>query len=196
MFALAMTLVLESVFGLFILAALVRFYAQVFRAPFRNPIGEFVMALTDFMVKPLRRVVPALMGLDTASMLVAAIGELVLVLILSALAGVESFSAKGFWSAAMALSMVRLLKYSLYLLVAVVVVDALLSIFSPFHPLRSFFSALTKPFLQPLRRIIPLVGNVDLSPWLLLLIVQVLLIVPVAGLEAIVGQPLPRLVVR
>ena len=70
--------VLTTIVELFVLAVLLRFYAQVFRASFRNPIAQFAVALTDWAVKPLRRVVPSIMGFDSASFLVAWIAQMIL----------------------------------------------------------------------------------------------------------------------
>src|SRR5258708_23430236 len=71
MFTQAILLVLNAVFDLFILAALVRFWMQAFRAPVFNPLGQFTIALTDWAVKPLRRIVPGVFKLDWASLIVA-----------------------------------------------------------------------------------------------------------------------------
>jgi YggT family protein len=60
---------LDVVFGLFTYALLLRFAMQLLRAPFRNPLGQAVIALTDWIVKPLRRVVPGWKGIDWASLL-------------------------------------------------------------------------------------------------------------------------------
>ena len=72
-------------------------------------------------------------------------------------------------------------------LVGVLFGQALLSRVIPYHPARPFFDALVRPFLKPFQRIIPLVGGVDLSPFALLLILQVVLMVPVAYLEKSAG---------
>ena len=74
----AIAFVLDTFFHLFILAALVRFWMQALHAPMRNPIAQFTMALTDFAVKPLRRVIPGLLKLDLASLVVAWLGEFIL----------------------------------------------------------------------------------------------------------------------
>jgi YggT family protein len=79
---------------------------------------------------------------------------------------------------------VKLIKLSLYLLIGVVIVQAVLSWFSPYHPARPFFDVLSRPFLRPFQRVIPLIGGVDLSPLFLLIVVQVLLMLPVAMMEA------------
>lgn len=175
--------VLETIFHLFVLAVLTRFYAQALRAPFRNPIADFVVALTNFAVKPMRKVIPGVLGLDLASLLVAWFAEILLLVIVYALAGSQAFVNPGFWPTILMLAVVKLLKLSLYLLLGVVMIQALLSWFNPFHPIRPFFDALSRPFLSPLQRIIPLIGGVDLSPLVLLIIVQVILMAPLAWLE-------------
>jgi YggT family protein len=188
----ALVFVLETVFGLFTLAALARFYAQAFRAPFRNPLTDFVVALTDFMVKPLRKVIPGAFGLDWASLVTAWFAQLVFLGIKVALLVPDVLVAATFWPGLILWSLVCLLRLSLYLLIGVVLIQAILSWTSPYHPIGPFFAALTKPFLRPLQRIIPLVGGVDLSPLVLLVLVQVILMLPVAWLEAAVTR-LPRL---
>ncbi|HEV2220135.1 MAG TPA: YggT family protein, partial [Casimicrobiaceae bacterium] len=60
---------IDVVFGLFTYALLLRFVMQVLRAPFRNPLGQAVIALTDWIVKPLRRLLPGFRGIDWASLL-------------------------------------------------------------------------------------------------------------------------------
>jgi YggT family protein len=74
-----------------------------------------------------------------------------------------------------AVAAVDLLRYSLYILVFAVIVQAVLSWVNPYTPFAPVFDALTRPFLRPIRRIVPLLGQFDLSPLVLLVILQVLL---------------------
>jgi YggT family protein len=175
--------ILDTLVGLFVLAVLTRFYAQAMRASFRNPLAQFIVALTDWAVKPLRRVVPALMGLDTASFLVAWIAEILLCTLELALLGMVADAQPLFWPTLFGYALVKVARLSIYLLMGVVIFEALLSWVAPFHPLRPFFEALGRPFMRPLRRIMPLIGGVDLSPLLLLIVLQVLLMLPVTLLE-------------
>ncbi|MEQ1515881.1 MAG: YggT family protein [Usitatibacteraceae bacterium] len=187
----ALVFVIETVVNLFVLAVLTRFYAQALRAPFRakagNPIVDFVVALTDFAVKPMRRVVPGMFGLDFASLIVAWLAEILLLLIKTAILVPTAFTHAGMWPAVALLALVSLLKLSIYLLIGVVIVQAILSWVNPYHPLRHFFDALVRPFLRPFQRLIPLIGGVDLSPFVLLILLQVVLMVPVAYLEKSAG---------
>lgn len=187
----ALIFVIETVINLFVLAVLTRFYAQALRAPFRakagNPVVDFVIGLTDFAVKPMRKIVPGLFGLDFASLLVAWLAEIILLLIKAAIILPASFTHGGLWPAVALLALVCLLKLSIYLLIGVVIVQAILSWVSPYHPLRPFFDALVRPFVKPFQRIIPLIGGVDLSSFALLIVLQVVLMVPVAYLEKAAG---------
>ena len=175
--------VLETVVNLFVLAALMRFYAQAFNASFRNPIAQFIMALTDWAVKPLRRVLPSIKGLDTASFVVAWFTLILLWWAILIILQAADMTNPLFWPGLAALSIVKLFKLSIYLLIGVVIVQAVLSWVSPYHPMRPFFDSLSRPFLQPLRRIIPLIGGVDLAPLLLLIVLQILLMLPIVLLE-------------
>ena len=184
----AVIYVLTTLVNLFVLAVLMRFYAQAFRASFRNPIAQFVVAFTDWAVKPTRRIVPQLFGLDSASLIVAWVVEIVLWGAVLALLGTAAFENPIFWAALVAYGLVMVIKLSIYLLMGVVVVQAVLSWVNPYHPIQPFFDSLCKPFLRPFQRIIPLVGGVDLSPMVLLIALQVLLMLPIALLEGTVRQ--------
>ena len=187
----ALIFVIETVINLFVLAVLTRFYAQALRAPFRakagNPVVDFVIALTDFAVKPMRKIVPGLFGLDFASLLVAWLSEIILLLIKAAIVAPAAFTHAGIWPAVALLALVCLLKLSIYLLIGIVIVQALLSWVSSYHPLRPFFDALVRPFVKPFQRFIPLIGGVDLSSFALLIVLQVVLMVPIAYLEKAAG---------
>jgi YggT family protein len=162
----------DTVASFFVFMLLARFHFQWLRVPFRNPVGEFVLATTNWLVVPVRRVVPGLAGLDLATLILA---WLVQALGLWAQAAIVGAEPSGMTIAVIAL--VDLLRYSLYILVFAVIVQAVLSWVNPYTPLSPAFDALTRPFLRPLRRFVPPVGNVDLTPLILVVILYVLLIV-------------------
>ena len=175
-------LILDTVCGLLTLALLVRFAMQWARAPFRNPLGQFIVAVTDWMVRPLRRVIPGLFGLDMASLLLAWLWQVVYQGIALGLSGV--LLAVSFAPALVValLALLEVAKISLYLLMGAVLVAAVFSWVNPHAPLADVFNILTRPLLRPFRRVIPPVGGVDLSPLALLLLLQIALFV-VAGLR-------------
>jgi YggT family protein len=179
----AIAFVVDTLFTLFILAALVRFWMQVFRAPSYNPLAQFTMSLTNWAVKPLRRVIPGAFKLDLASLVVAWVLELVLQLILLALKGVNPFESMTVFSVVLFLSFVKLIRLSIYVFIGAIFIQAILSFVSPRHPVAPFFDALSRPFLKPFQRAIPPLGGVDLSPLLALIALQLILMLPVTWLE-------------
>jgi YggT family protein len=179
----AVAFVLDAIFSLFILAALVRFWMQAFRAPARNPIAQFTMALTDWAVKPLRRVVPGLFNLDWASLIVAGMFEFVLQVLLLLVAGGSPIENPGVLSVLLFLAFVKLVRLSIYVFMGAIIIQAVLSWVNPYHPVAPFFNALTNPFLGPVKRVIPPIGGVDISPVFVLIFFQLLLMLPVTWLE-------------
>jgi YggT family protein len=182
MFSEALLFLLDVLVQPFAAILLLRFHLQWLRAPMRNPVGEFVMVLTDFAVLRVGRFVPAVMGLDSASLLVAILVEM---LYLTGFVWVQGFPLHGFpMPGLMLLTMVKLFKISLYLLMAAVFIQAILSWVNPYTPIAPLLASITRRFLQPLRRVVPLLGNVDLSALLLFIICQLIVIIPVGLLEA------------
>ena len=179
------TLIVDFVGGFFVLMFLLRFYFQWLRVPFRNQVGDFVVATTNWMVKPARRVVPSLLGLDIASFLCAWILQAALLAILLTIAGRDLSSSPGIAAGALfAIALVDLLATSVRILLFVVILQAVLSWVNPNNPLQYVLDAITRPLLRPLRRLLPPVANVDLSP-LLLILVLLILLVPIGELRGL-----------
>lgn len=168
--------ILDWLFGFFTLALLARFFMQLARASFRNPLGEFVIAVTDWAVKPARRLIPSAFGWDLPSLVLAWLMQLIfhgLIFGLSSAAqAAPSATAIGWLAILAAVAVVRI---SLYLLTGVVIIAALLSWINPYAPMAPIFNLIARPFLQPIQRFLPPIGGVDLSPMVLLLALQILL---------------------
>src|SRR5689334_16572690 len=182
----ALRFLLNTVFALIVYSALLRFFMQWLRAPFRNPLGQAVAALTDWAVKPLRKVLPGFRGFDWASLLVAWLAQLLWLL---SLAGLGGGAMSGALVAPLAaLSLVELLKAALWILIVAVFLQALLSWVAPDGPLAGVLNALTFRFLAPIRRVVPPIGGVlDLSPLIVIVLAQLALMLPVAWLEQTVA---------
>lgn len=168
-------LLIQTVFGLVIYVVLMRFWMQVLRAPFRNPIGQFVMALTNWAVLPLRRVIPSAGSIDLATLLVAWLAQIAMMMLIYAVASSGAVAAPG--PAVLLLSLLELLRSSVHLLMFIVIVDVVMSWVNPGHPLGYVFQAMTRPFYRFFRRFIPPLGGFDLSPLFVLVLAQILLIV-------------------
>lgn len=174
--------VLDTVCGFLTLALLVRFAMQWVRAPFRNPLGQFIIAVTDWMVRPVRRLIPGVFGLDMASLLLAWLWQAIYqAIVLGLSAAVIAVSPAPVLVVAL-LAMLDVAKTGVYLMIGAVIVSAVFSWVNPYAPLAGVFNTLTGPMLRPFRRVIPPIGGVDLSPLALLLVLQIALFV-IAGLR-------------
>lgn len=188
MFTQIAQLLISVAVGFFVYLLLLRFHLQWLRSPFRNQIGQFVVATTNWIVLPARRVIPSLAGLDLATLGAAWLLQVAGLFLGLSLRGWSLGAAWGPELAALlGVALVDLLRYSLYLLSFAVVLQAVLSWINPYTPLEPVLNAATRPFLRPLQRHLPLVANIDLSPLVLLVALQVLLI-PVWDLRALVGS--------
>jgi YggT family protein len=193
MFTQAIAFVLDALFSLVILSALIRFWMQAFGAPARNPLAQFTMALTDFVVKPLRRVIPGFFKLDIASLLAAWAFEFLLqFLLLLLLTGGTAGLNPGVFPVLLFLALVKLVRLSIYIFMGAVIIQAILSWVNPYHPVAPFFQALTRPFTKPFQRAIPPIGGVDITPMLVLIAFQLILMLPVAWLEQETARMLAR----
>ncbi|AMO37731.1 MULTISPECIES: YggT family protein [Thauera] len=171
-------LILSTAGGFLTLMLLARFYMQWQRISFRNQIGQFVVTTTDWIVRPLRRFIPGLFGLDMASLLPAWLVQVLLVLFELSLRGaVFSGNAGAVLLGLWGVGLIELMRMMVYLVFAVVLGSAVLSWVSPHAPLAPLLHSLATPFLRPFRRIVPTIANVDLSPLVLLLVLQIVLMV-------------------
>lgn len=185
MLANALIFIAEVVFGLLTLTLLLRFYLQWVRAPYRNPLADFVNALTDFMVKPARRVIPGLWGLDLPTLLLAWLMQLLELLVVMQVRGFRFGAEVGLAAIGLALlAAIGVIKMLIYIVLVATLLQAVLSWINPGSPVAPLLDAMTRPFLRVFRRRIPPIGNVDLSPLFLLVACQLLLMVPVAWLES------------
>jgi len=185
----AIRFLLNVVFGLFVYTALLRFIMQRMRAPFRNPVGQAVTALTDWAVKPMRKVLPGFGGYDWASLAVAWILQLAWLAALTALSAPAGALLSGPTAGLIAvIALLELVKAALWIAIVAVFIQALLSWVAPDGPLAGVLNALTFPLLAPVRRLVPPIGGaLDLSPLIVIVLAQLVLMLPVAWLEQTVA---------
>ncbi|MGA7179020.1 MAG: YggT family protein [Thiobacillaceae bacterium] len=184
MLAGVLSFLIQTLGNLMAIAFLLRFVMQALRVPFTNPFAQFVMAVTDFAVRPLRRLIAGWGGLDWASLFLAWLMVFVVTISLRWLSGFPfSLVGGGVWLALAGLAVVELVKLAIYLLIGLVVIRAVLSWINPYSPLSPVMYPLTEPFLRPLRQVLPEVGGVDLSPLVLILLAQLVIMVPLTLLE-------------
>jgi YggT family protein len=180
MFYQILSFLLDVIAGLLGGACLLRMYMQYQRIPFGNPIGRFVFALTDWLVVPLRKVLPAMGRIDTASFVGAYLLQLAQYLLLWLIAG-----RAGLLAYLPVLALFGLVRLVLSALMGLVIIYAVLSWVRADSPMVDIVDRLAAPLLRPIRRVVPLVGGIDLSPLVFLVVVQIGVIV-VAGLQGAV----------
>ncbi|TXI77917.1 MAG: YggT family protein, partial [Dechloromonas sp.] len=169
----AITFLLDAVVSFFCTLFLLRFMMQAMRVSFAGQIGDFVVKLTNWAVKPLRRVIPGVGGYDWASLFAALTAQMLLTGVLLGLAGPAlnadpgSIVLMALWFAVRAL-----LRLAVYILIGALILQAVLSWVNPYSPLAAPAYQLTRPLLDPLRRAIPSISGIELSPLVGILLLE------------------------
>ena len=172
---------IDTLLGLLSLALLLRFYFQLLRVPYYNSVSQFLIAVTDFMVRPARRVIPGWAGMDMSTLVLAWLLENIIVTSVYVVQGYD-FDANIIFSLGIMgiLGIVSIVKTTLYIILVMIIMQAVLSWVNPNSPLAPLLDSFTRPFLMIFRRRIAPIANVDLSPLFVLIVIQVLLMI-VAG---------------
>lgn len=160
--------VVDIIAGIFAGFLLLRFWMQALRLRPPSSLGQAIFQLTDWLVKPMRRIVPGFGGLDWASLIGAFLVALTSIVLESL------FTGQFHPSLLVVASLLRLLQWILYGLMALIVLEAILSFVNPYAPLAPVIRALNQPLLAPIRRILPAMGGIDFSPLVALIILQIL----------------------
>lgn len=159
----ATVFLIQTVFGFYILAVMLRFLLQCVRADFYNPLVQFLVRITNPPLLPLRRIIPGYRGLDLASVVLAFVLQLVEVLLIALLFD-RALGVGGL----LLLTVMELLKLLINIYLWGVIIQAVLSWINPdpYHPAARVLAQLTAPLLRPARRVLPPISGVDLSPML------------------------------
>lgn len=155
--------ILQSIAGFFSFALLARFAMQWARAPFRNPIGQFVITVTDWMVKPARRVIPTAWGLDLPSLVLAWLMQAIYLGVIYGYGGLLHASPDHIAIVALG-AVIEIAVIACNFVFAVIIISVVLSWINPHAPIAPVINAVAGPLLRPFQRIIPPIGGIDLSP--------------------------------
>lgn len=170
-------LIIKSLAGFFCILLLLRFYMQVFRVSFASRFGSFVVQLTNWLVAPLRRVLPSVRGLDLASLVPAYVLQvLVVALLIFTHGGIAVLAPEMLLPLILWRGVLAILRLSVYMLIGSLLLQAVLSWVQPYGPLMRPLAQLTDPFLRPLRRLVPPIAGFDLTPLIAVLLAQIVLI--------------------
>jgi len=167
-----LAMIVSELLSLALFVVLMRLLLQLARADFRNPICQAIVRLTNPLIIPLRRILPPIRKLDTATVVAVAIIAVILVAVGFAFSGFPADPL--FWAQEVVLTVAYTV---LWIYFWSIVVYALLSLVAPggYSPLQSVLASLCEPVLGPFRRIIPGIAGIDLSPLWACLAIQIIL---------------------
>jgi YggT family protein len=160
---------IEVTVGLYILAVMLRFLLQWVHADFYNPVSQFIVRITNPLLKPLRRIIPGYGGIDWAS--------IVLLLLLTSLKLFLIFGVQGRLLPAAALAPLlpaELISLFLNIFFFTILIQVIISWVAPnqYNPATVLLHQLNEPLLRPIRRLLPHPGGLDLSPLVVLVLIQ------------------------
>jgi YggT family protein len=178
----ALYFIVKTLAQLYLLLLLLRFWLPWLRADFRNPIARGILTFTSPLIVPLRRFLPSIGRLDTATVLVALVVQCVIVLVLLAIVRRSAEPAE-----VALVAMIELAILSLNLFFFAILIRIILSWVAPgsYNPITALLTTLSEPVLRPFRRLIPSIGGLDISPIFAIVLLQAAVIM----LQSI--KPLP-----
>lgn len=171
----------RTLFGIYILAVMLRFLLQLVRADFYNPFSQVLVKVTNPALLPLRRVTPGLFGIDMAAILLLLILKTVELLIIQQLAG---FS--GDIVGLVVMGIAQLLKLLIDIFFFSILIQVILSWVNPsamHNPVVAILHSLNEPLLRPARRVLPAMSGIDLSPLVVMVVLQLITMLMVAPLN-------------
>jgi YggT family protein len=162
----------STIIGLYIVIVVLRFLFQIVRADFYNPLSQFVLKATNPLLMPLRRVIPGLFGLDMSSLALAYLLQVLELFLLVALKGGQFPIFLLLWAA-----IGQLLSLFLYIYLIAILIQAVMSWINPgtYNPMLALVNQLTEPLLRPARKILPPFSGLDLSPLIVIIGINLLI---------------------
>ncbi len=178
----AATFLIETIFGLYILIVMLRFLLQWARADFYNPVSQFIVKATQPALKPLRKIIPGIGGLDAAALVFMIILKLVELWLVTGLLGLSPQIG-----GLVILSIADLLGLLINVFIFSILIQVIISWVNPgmYNPVMGLLHSLTEPLLGPARRVIPPISGLDLSPIVVIIILQLTSMLAVSPLRGL-----------
>lgn len=185
----ALSFLIHTLLNTLCMMFLLRFFMQLFKCPFYNPLGQLVMTLTDFAVKPARRIIPSWKKIDLSTLFLAIVTQFLLQL---ALLWLRDFPLRvagdSVWPSIIGMSLLGLIRALLDLFFYAILLQVVLSWVNPNTPIAPILNSLTKPILGLIQRIIPITNGIDFSPVVALILIQMLNISVISALTKIMSN--------
>lgn len=178
----AIEFLIHTIFGLYLIAVMLRVLLQLSRADFYNPVSQFLVKVTNPPLIPLRRIIPGFMGIDFAAIVLMLVIKVVEIFLIVLIKGV-SIKISGL----VVLSIAELLRLLINVYFFAILIQVVISWVNPgtYNPVVSLLYSINEPLLSRARRLIPPISGFDLSPIVVIILLQLLsmlLIQPIADL--------------
>jgi len=179
--------VLQTIGSLYLLIIMLRFVLQLVRADFYNPLSQFAVRATQPLLKPLRRIIPSLFGLDMSSLVLAIIVQMILM----ALTLLLAYGTTGDPLHLLIWALIGVTALFLNIFFYALIISVILSWVAPgsHNPGAQMVNQITEPLLAPLRRILPSLGGLDISPILAFMVLKLLDMLVINNLAAMTQMP-------
>lgn len=178
-------LLINTLVGLYLLIVVLRFLLQLARADFYNPVSQFIVKATNPPLIPLRKMIPGWGGIDIASIVLALLVQAIAIVLILLLNGVQPPLETILWAGIGVLSLV--LKIYFWGLLITVIASWVAP--SSYNPVLILINQILEPAIKPIRKIMPDMGGIDISPIVAFLLIQVLEILVIKGLVQVSSMP-------
>ena len=184
MFSSALHFLLTTILNALTMMFLLRFFMQLFKTSFYNPLGQLVMTLTDFVVMPTRKFIPSWKKIDLSTLVLAVFTQFLLQIILLWLSDFPlGVAGDSIWPSIFGLSVLGVIRTALDVFFYAILLHVILSWVNPHSPISSVLASLTRPLLAPIQRILPVANGIDFSPIFALIFIQMLNVSVISSLE-------------
>ncbi|WHS60028.1 YggT family protein [Pseudomonas sp. G2-4] len=179
--------VLQTLGSLYLLIVLLRFVLQLVRANFYNPLCQFIVKATQPLLKPLRRIIPSVFGLDMSSLVLAILVQLALM----ALTLLLTYGTTGNPLQLLIWSLIGVTALFLKIFFFALIISVILSWVAPasHNPGAELVNQICEPALAPFRRIVPNLGGLDISPILAFMVLKLIDMLVINNLAAMTLMP-------
>ena len=171
---------INAVFGIYIFAVLLRFLLQLVRADFYNPLCQAIVTVTNPPLRPMRRYIPSLKGLDTASVVLLLTLQMINTWLIASLLGAEPA-----FVGLLVTAIGELLSKLVWTFIGAVIIQVIMSWVAAgvYNPVVEIISSLTDPLMRPARRAVPPIGGLDFAPMVVIIALNLVLMLGVAPIR-------------
>ena len=184
----ALIYIIQTLGSLYLLIVLLRFILQLVRADFYNPLSQFIVKATQPLLTPLRRIIPGFAGLDLASLILAILVQLLLMIVTLTLMGIN---VGGVIPQLLVWSVIGVTSLFLKVFFFALIISVILSWVAPgsYNPGAQLVSQICEPLLAPFRKLLPNLGGLDISPIFAFIAINLIDRFVIGGLAASTGLP-------